>query len=133
MVLWGGPQVPDPLTPAWLMAEFNSPEREHYVMIDGEDAPLGLFGVRLHPCQKRAHLIRVAIDPDARGLGLSGAMLKGAAALARESRMQRLTLNVYGSNEQAQKAYECAGFFVHEFAKAPEDPTGVMMRMLKPL
>lgn len=133
MVLWGGPQAPDPLTPQWLMIEFQSAEREHYAMVDAEDAPLGMFGLRLHPRQKRAHLIRVAIDPDARGLGLSAAMLKGAAALARESRMQRLTLNVYGSNEQARMAYERAGFFVHEYAKAAEDPTGLMMRMLKPL
>lgn len=115
------------------MAQFNAAALDHFVMVDAEDAPLGLFGLRLHPRQKRAHLIRVAIDPDARGLGLSGAMLRGAAALARESRMQRLTLNVYGSNEAARLAYEHAGFFVHEYAKAPEDSAGIMMRMLKPL
>jgi RimJ/RimL family protein N-acetyltransferase len=132
-VLWGGPQVADPLVAQWLMGEFNSAERDYYVMVDQDDLPLGVFGLRLHRKEKRAHLVRVAIDPDARGYGLSSALLKGAATLAREARMQRLTLNVYGSNNDARMAYERAGFFPYEFAPAPEDPTGTMLRMLKPL
>ena len=131
--MWGGPQVADPLVAQWLMGEFNAQGRDYYVMVDRDDAPVGVFGLRLHPREKRAHLIRVAIDPDARGLGLASALLKGAGTLAREARMQRLTLNVYGSNDQARMAYERAGFFTYEFAPAPEDPTGTLLRMLKPL
>jgi RimJ/RimL family protein N-acetyltransferase len=125
--------VPDPLLAVWLMSEFNASGRDYYVMVDADDSPVGVFGVRLYPREKRAHLIRVAIRPHARGRGLASAMLKGAATLAREARMQRLTLNVYGSNEQARLAYERAGFFPYQYASAPEDPTGAMVRMLKPL
>jgi RimJ/RimL family protein N-acetyltransferase len=132
-VLWGGPQVADPLVAAWLMGEFNTPERDYYVMVDREDEAVGVFGLRFHPREKRAHLVRVAIDPDARGYGLAAALLKGAAHLAKEARMERLTLNVYGSNDQARMAYERAGFFPYEFAPAPEDASGTMLRMLKPL
>ena len=132
-VLWGGPQVADPLVARWLMGEFNSPERDYYVMVGDDDEPLGVFGLRLHRRERRAHLIRVAIQPFARGYGLAGALLKGAATLAKESGMQRLTLNVYGSNDDARMAYERAGFFTYEFAPAPEDPSGTICRMLKPL
>jgi RimJ/RimL family protein N-acetyltransferase len=125
--------VADPLTPAWLMGEFNRPGRDYYVMVDHEDEPIGVFGLRLHPREKRAHIIRVALKPDVRGYGLAGSLLKGAATLARESRMQRLTLNVFGSNDAARSAYESAGFFPYEFAAAPDDPTGAIVRMLKPL
>ena len=75
----------------------------------------------------------MAISPLWRGEGLSGRLLRGAAELARERRAQRLTLNVYGSNEDARAAYERAGFFPFEFAKAREDSSGLMVRMLKPL
>ena len=132
-VMWGGPQVADPLVAQWLMGEFNAPGRDYYVMVGLDDEPLGVFGLRLHPREKRAHLIRVAIQPFARGYGLSSALLKGAAILAQQSRMERLTLNVYGSNDQARMAYERAGFFPYEFAPAPEDPSGAIVRMLRPL
>jgi RimJ/RimL family protein N-acetyltransferase len=132
-VYWGGPDVAEPLTAAWLMAEFNRSGRDYYVMVDQGDEPVGVFGLRLHPREKRAHIIRVALKPDHRGYGLAGALLKGASTLARESRMQRLTLNVFGSNESARAAYESAGFFPYEFAAAPGDPTGAIVRMLKPL
>lgn len=102
-------------------------------MVDSDDEPIGVFGLRLHPREKRAHIIRVALKPDVRGYGLAGALLKGAATLARESRMERLTLNVFGSNDSARMAYENAGFFPYEYASAPSDPDGGIVRMLKPL
>ena len=133
VVMWGSPHLPDPLDSAWLAREFFSPGREHYVLTDTDDEPMGVFGLRFHPKERRAHLIRVALSPEWRGLGLSGHLLRGAATLAREARMLRLTLNVYGSNDAARLAYERAGFFPYEFAQAPEDSTGAMIRMLKPL
>lgn len=130
---WGGLQVPDPLPPEWLAAQFLAATPEHYAMTDEQDQPIGVFGLRFHERERRAHLIRVAISPLWRGEGLSGQLLRGAAHLARERRAQRITLNVYGSNLDARAAYERAGFFPFEFAKAREDPTGLMVRMLKPL
>ncbi len=107
--------------------------REHYAMIDDEDRLIGIFGLRFHERERRAHLIRVAISPLRRGEGLSGVLLKGAADLARERRSLRLTLNVYGSNADARAAYERAGFFPYEYAKAQGDGSGMIVRMLKPL
>ncbi len=130
---WGGVQVPDPLLSQWLAAQFLTPIPEHYAMIDDDDRPIGLFGLRFHERDRRAHLIRVAISPVRRGEGLSAQLLRGAATLARERRAQRLTLNVYASNADARAAYERAGFFPFEFAKAREDASGMMVRMLKPL
>ncbi len=133
VVSWGSPHVPDPLDADWLAREFFAPGREHYVLTDVDDEPVGIFGIRFHARERRAHLIRVALSPEWRGLGLSGLLLKGATTLAREARALRLTLNVYGSNDVARQAYERAGFFPYEFAQAPEDSTGTMIRMLKPL
>jgi RimJ/RimL family protein N-acetyltransferase len=130
---WGGLQAPFPLMAEWLAAQFLAATPEHYAMTDDEDQPIGVFGLRFHERERRAHLIRVAISPLWRGEGLSGQLLRGAANLARERRAQRITLNVYGSNADARAAYERAGFFPFEFAKAREDPTGLMVRMLKPL
>ena len=129
----GGTQIPDPLGAEWLAAQFLASAPEHYAMIDQADRAIGVFGLRFHERERRAHLIRVAISPLWRGEGLSGQLLHGAAHLARERRAQRLTLNVYGSNDDAKAAYERAGFFPYEFAKAREDSSGLMVRMLKPL
>ena len=131
--IWGGAQLPNPLGADWLASEFVSPVREHYAMIDQDDRPIGIFGLRFHERERRAHLIRVAISPSRRGEGLSGVLLKGAAGLARERRSLRLTLNVYGSNMDARAAYERAGFFPYEYAKARDDESGMIVRMLKPL
>ena len=130
---WGGSVLPNPMRAEWLAAEFGSDTREHYAMIDVDDRLLGVFGLRFHAREGRAHLIRVALSPYDRGKGLSGQLLRGAAHLSSERRSRRLTLNVYGSNTAARAAYERAGFFPFEFAKAPEDSSGMMVRMLKPL
>ena len=130
---WGGAQIPDPLGADWLAAQFLASQPEHYAMTDEDDQAIGLFGLRFHERDQRAHLIRVALSPIWRGEGLSSQLLKGAAVLARERRALRLTLNVYASNADARAAYERAGFFPFEYAKAREDPSGMMVRMLKPL
>jgi RimJ/RimL family protein N-acetyltransferase len=132
-VRWGGTQVPEPLAADWLAAQFAAPQPEHYSMTDEDDRPIGVFGLRFHERDRRAHLIRVAISPLWRGEGLSAQLLKGAANLASERRALRLTLNVYASNADARAAYERAGFFPFEYAKAREDASGMMVRMLKPL
>ncbi len=45
---WGGLQIPDPLPPEWLAAQFLSQAPEHYAMVDEEDRPIGVFGLRFH-------------------------------------------------------------------------------------
>ena len=132
-MLWGGPETPDPLRAEWLDAEFERAGRDYFVLTEGENAPIGVFGVRWFARERRAHLIRVGLAPSMRGLGLAKPMLKAAERLARERGAARLTLNVYGSNEPAQRAYEAAGYFVREIAGDDARPDDVVVRMLKPL
>lgn len=104
------------------------------MLVESEGAPpLGVFGLRWCPGEKRAHLVRVALAPEARGVGLAKPLLRAAADIARSGGAERLTLNVYGSNGPAQRAYEAAGFFVREIAAAPERRDDVVVRMIKPL
>ena len=125
-VTWGGPDLPDPLTAAWLAREFARTDRD-YLILEGEPVgPIGVMGLRWHPRAGRAHLIRVGLSPDARGLGLSRVLLKAAAQIAREQGLRRLTLNVYADNTPARRAYEAAGFF-------PSGFDGDVVHMLKPL
>jgi ribosomal protein S18 acetylase RimI-like enzyme len=101
---------------------------------EGEiEPPVGVFGLRWRDRERRAHLVRVGLAPEARGLGLAKPMLKAAERLARGRGAERLTLNVYGSNTAAQRAYESAGFFVREIAGGGDRPDDVVVRMLKPL
>lgn len=132
-VQWAGTEAPRLVDPLWLEREFEREDVAHFVMVDTDDTAVGVFGLRFHKREKRAHLVRVAIDPDRRGEGLSAVLMRAAIDLSRDERMLRLTLNVFASNEAARAAYERAGFFTYEFARSRVDPTGWMLRMLKPL
>ena len=78
----------------------------------------------------RARPVRFSVE---RGIGPDATVHLDFALRRLASVIERLTLNVYGSNEDARAAYERAGFFPYEFAKAREDGSGLMVRMLKPL
>lgn len=125
-VQWGGPDMPDPLTAAWLAREFALGERAYFVLEGEPVGAIGVFGLRWHARQERAHLIRVGLRPEARGIGLARVLLKAAAGIARDLGARRVTLNVYASNTSARRAYEAAGFFPCGF-------DGDVVRMLKPL
>ncbi len=125
-VQWGGPDMPHPLTAAWLSREFARRDGDYFVLEGDPVGPIGVFGLRWHTRTARAHLVRVALSPDARGLGLARVLLKGAAQIARSRGMRRVTLNVYADNAPARRAYETAGYFPCGFE-------GDVVRMLKPL
>jgi ribosomal protein S18 acetylase RimI-like enzyme len=52
----------------------------------------------------------IAVAPEARGQGLGGALLTAVQELARTRSYRKLVLQVMGSNPQAQRLYERAGF-----------------------
>jgi RimJ/RimL family protein N-acetyltransferase len=111
-VMWGGPHVPDPIEAPWLAREFRSRSRAHFVLADEADRPLALIGMRRRLSESRVHLIRVGVRPEARGRGLAGRLIEAVAQIARAGGAGRLTLNVYGANSAAVRAYEKAGFAV---------------------
>lgn len=130
-VLWGGPHVPDPLSEAWLAREFEAKVRAHFVAVDEDERALGLIGMRRRLGERRVHLIRVAVAPERRGQGLSLLLIEAMATLARIGGARRLTLNVYGANAPARRAYEKAGFKLSEIVPQRSDPAGAVLWMMR--
>lgn len=117
------------MEPGWLAGVFARGPTRHFVLLEADtEEPIGLFGLRVRT--GTAHLLRIALAPEWRGAGLARPLLRAAERLARDAGVSRMTLNVYGDNEPARRAYEAAGFFVNEFA---EDSEGEVVRMTKPL
>jgi RimJ/RimL family protein N-acetyltransferase len=130
-VLWGGPHVPDPVSEPWLAREFEARARAHFVAVEEEERALGLIGMRRRPGERRVHLIRVAVAPERRGEGLSLQLIEAMATLARLGGARRLTLNVYGVNAPAVRAYEKAGFRLSRIGPQRSDPAGLVLRMTR--
>jgi ribosomal protein S18 acetylase RimI-like enzyme len=133
-VLWGGPHVPDPVNAPWLAREFEARARAHFVAVEDDEQALGVIGMRRRLGERRVHLIRVAVAPDRRGEGLAARLIDAMATLARIGGAKRLTLNVYGENASAVRAYEKAGFRMAEPASTRNDTAvGPVMRMIREL
>lgn len=67
------------------------------------------------PLPANAHVLQIqglVVDPWARGRGVGRALLRAAAALARERGARRLTLRVLGHNAPARRLYETEGYAV---------------------
>ena len=126
VVRWAGPEAPHPLTPDWLAREFTLPDRDYLVLEEEGEPPLGVLGLRWYRAERRGHLMRVGLDPEARGYGLARVMLKGAEQLARDRGAERITLTVWSDNGPARRAYEAAGYFTCGLDER-------VVRMLKPL
>ena len=76
-----------------------------------------------------AHLNRFAIAPGLRGQGLGTALMEEVTEIARARGDTRMTLYVYGSNGPARRLYEKLGFQIIGQNEAPEDASGVNLRM----
>lgn len=132
-VLWAGPHVPDPLTANWLAREFSGRARAHFVAAGPDDQPLGVIGMRRRLGERRVHPIRIAVSPARRGEGIALSLIEAMAALARVGGGRRLTLNVYGMNAAARRAYEKAGFRLAELTPGRSDPVGRVLRLAREL
>ncbi len=124
-VLWGGGDVPKPLTAQWLQAQFRS--RRYYVLVDRTGQVCGTFSLR-RIGDERMHLSRFGIDPALRRRGLGKFMLGTASDLARTDGATLFTLVVYEHNAPARRLYESCGFVPsHEQHKL--DPDQVLMEL----
>jgi ribosomal protein S18 acetylase RimI-like enzyme len=130
-VLWAGPHVPDPVSPVWVAREFESRSRAHFVAIDDDGRALGVIGMRRRTGERRVHLIRIGVAPERRGEGLAARLIDAMAALARAGGARRLTLNVYGVNTPAVRAYQKAGFRLAELTPDLADSEGRVLRMTR--
>jgi GNAT superfamily N-acetyltransferase len=78
------------------------------------DSAIGLvncfFGMSTFYGRKLVNVHDVIVTEQQRGRGVGGALLAGVEEIAREHDCCRLTLEVYGDNAQARRAYEKHGF-----------------------
>jgi len=131
-VLWSGSLTPNPLTCTWLAKELAASEPRHFIFVMEGSEAVGIFGVASHKIEGRAHLFRIGLAPQHRGKGLSRYLVDAAISTATESHtLKRLTLNVFSSNQPAQRTYERAGFSIYESVATDCDQTGQLFRMEK--
>lgn len=68
------------------------------------------------PASKSAHIVRlisVYTAPDARGTGLSKALIQALIDIARDMGFEQITLNVEATNDPARILYEKLGFVTY--------------------
>jgi hypothetical protein len=76
---------------------------------DASGAPLGMGALRRH-ANSIGEVKRMFVKPDARGLGVGGAILERIEALARQEDLTRVVLETGSNFDAAQRMYERSGF-----------------------
>lgn len=109
-IMWGGYEVPNPLTAEWLAAQFLDAQRRYYVLSDANDRVCGTYLLFHMAEERRVHLGRFAVRPDLRRQGLATLMIEHAVRIARSQQAETLTLKVYEENLIALSVYDRAGF-----------------------
>jgi ribosomal protein S18 acetylase RimI-like enzyme len=125
-ILWGGPNVPEPLTTAWLAQQIET--GNYWVWIGKGGTIEGVFSLQF-PGEGAARLGRFALSPSLRGQRLAKGFIEEIKTLARSLGAKQLFLGVYGSNGIARHIYDSTGFQVFEERAAEEDPSGVSYQM----
>lgn len=126
-ILWGGPDVPEPLTATWLAQQFET--GSYWVWVDqGGSTIEGVFSLRFLE-EGSARLGRFALSPSLRGQRLAKGLVEEIKTLARSLGAKQLSLGVYGSNRIARHIYDSIGFQVFGERIAKEDPSGVSYQM----
>jgi len=125
-VWWGGPTVSDPLTAAWLVAQF--PAGAFWVWTGQDKVIQAMAGLKAMD-DGTAYLNRFAVAPAMRGQGLSVRLMTELIAIARDRGDSAMSLWVYGSNTIARRVYDRLGFKVVKQREAEEDPSGVSINM----
>ena len=105
--LWAGPDVSFPLGLERLTAEIGMDEAVNLALAD--DDGLVAFGQLTRREPRAAHLARVIVRPDARGLGLGHHLVRMLLDRAVAEGARTATLHVYAQNEAAVRVYEAAG------------------------
>ncbi|HYD86193.1 MAG TPA: GNAT family N-acetyltransferase [Vitreimonas sp.] len=101
------------LTPAeyrhhMTVEQMAQPDTTLFVARDANGAPLGMGALRRHP-NGAGEVKRMFVKPEARGLGLGGAILAHIEALAREEGLVRLVLETGANFDAAKRVYERGG------------------------
>jgi GNAT superfamily N-acetyltransferase len=125
-LLWAGANAPDPLTSTWVIEEFG--KYRHWVWVDGNREIMGIFALVFRE-EGHMRLARFALSPKIRGQRLAIGFLQEIITLARSLGAKQLSLNVYGSNRVARRAYESVGFQISSERVAKEDSSGVNYQM----
>ncbi len=90
-----------------------------------DDQPVGCLILADHPAANQCELVYMGLVPEARGQGLSQAIVRHAQELARQQRRPRLVLAVDLENQPALKLYDRNGFVLW-------DERDVFARILNP-
>jgi RimJ/RimL family protein N-acetyltransferase len=128
-VIWGGLEVPDPLSGSWLAQQFLDPQRRYYVLADERGCVCGTYFLYHLPEERRLHLGRFAVAPNLRGRGFASLMIAYAKDAACSLGVKKITLRVYEDNVIARRLYERAGFYVPEDANVETEPYGTVVPM----
>ena len=122
--LWAGPVVSFPVEPGVLALEIGFADAQNLALAD--EAGTAGFGQLVWRSGARAHVARVIVRPDARGLGLGRVLVRALLDRARSRGARLATLNVYAENAAARRLYEEAGFSVTDQPGGHACPHGAL-------
>ena len=102
------------LTPAefrhhMTVEQMAQPDTTLFVARETLGAPLGMGALRRHGVGV-GEVKRMFVKPEARGLGVGGAVLERIEALAREQGLTRIVLETGSNFDAAKRVYERGGF-----------------------
>jgi [ribosomal protein S18]-alanine N-acetyltransferase len=124
--LWAGPGVSFPLRRDVLAAEIRFSEGGGLALEDG-GGPCAFGQVVWNGAERRAHLARVIVRPDARGRGLGRALVRALLARAAARGASSVTLNVYEENAPALRLYASEGFVPDRDPSRPAPAGGLAL------
>lgn len=102
------------LTPAehrhhMTVEQMAEPDTTLFVARDEQGAPLGMGALRRH-ANGVGEVKRMFVKPEARGLGVGGAILARIEGLARQEGAARIVLETGSNFDAAKRVYERGGF-----------------------
>ncbi len=85
-------------------------EQPFFVIADLNGLPVGYAFATNHFNGRLVHLVRIAVDPAARGQGIGVRLMAAVIDFTRQTGADTLTLNTQQENRTAQRLYEWFGF-----------------------
>jgi [ribosomal protein S18]-alanine N-acetyltransferase len=85
-------------------------ETPFFVIAELENRPVGYAFATAHFNGKLLHLVRIAVDPSARGQGIGVRLLADLVAFAARGGTETITLNTQTDNQRSQRLYRWFGF-----------------------
>jgi ribosomal protein S18 acetylase RimI-like enzyme len=108
--VWGGPALVHPPEARAVWAAIQAEDRTTFVLVDRMGQVAG-FGQILPRAEATAHLARIIVSPECRGLGLGRMLCRRLMAFAeKEFSSRTFTLKVYPGNTPAITLYRSLGF-----------------------